>query len=78
MQINAADSSTYPVGKTGLDRSLAIYEADPAEVACIDVLQSHSQLGQRSERIGHQAFAAGFIDRRLEGSRQPAPYSPAA
>ena len=68
----AANAASGRVGETGLGGSGITDETDAAEAVAFDFAEDLIEIGEtdgckRFERVGHETFAAGFIDWGLHG-----------
>jgi hypothetical protein len=64
MQDGAADSERISLGERGFDGNIAVYESNAAEGLAGRPIPLNSEPTQRGQAVGHQSFAAYFIDRR--------------
>jgi hypothetical protein len=56
-------------GKVRLDFCPVSEKANPAEGVTLTLIHFNTQAAERSERVGHESFAARFVDGRLRAIR---------
>ena len=67
MQTNPADANSSPGWETCLNGDAIVQESNASERSGLIRADGDSELLERRQRIGHESFAAGLLDRRLGG-----------